>query len=284
MVLELTKLLKEYYDNKRYADKDFVYKANNIIVSYYKLNDYVKDIEFAKTNNSNELGNQYLSLYKVIWINMYKLHNEKHYRLYGDDYYGLFNLFVLKTIFHEISHANDEYIKDNEPTSLEGKLLILDDPFTYINVPDKERDNLIKYLINKHKYNIVLKYYNRNYFQAPHERMAITRSCIDMMNIIKVDFIVETQYYEMFKSFLENRINSVLYNYHLIDECTNNPSLEYLWGLFKNNHEIILKDKIFYNYNLDAEDRLFYGLSLSKNEYENIDNIKNNLIKKKSII
>ena len=282
MVNNILEILQEYNDKHMYADNNFVFKVTDIITSFYGLNDYVKNIEFAEPNDKTSC--QYLYFYKTIFMNMYKLNNEKHYKEFGSNYYGLFNLFVVKTIFHEISHANDERVKDNEPTSLEGKLLILDDPFSFLNVPKKDNNHLIKYCINKYKYNKVLKYYDNNYSFAPHERMAITRSCIDMLDIIKADFIINSLYYNMFKDYITNRMENVLYNYRVIEDYTNSPSLEYLWGLFKGNREIILTDKSFYNYSLPAEDRLFYGLSLSKDEYDNIDDVKNNLVKKKSII
>ena len=124
-----------------------------------------------------------------------------------------------------------------------------------------------------------------HYYGAPHERTAIIKSCIDIDRICQQDFIKNSSYYESFIN--KNALcffHILVDKYKLVGEISNSPSLEYLFKLFRDNRNIILTDKELYDFSLPAEERFYYGLVLSSDEYNNIDVIKSRLIKSKSIL
>ena len=275
MISDILNILKDYHDKKKYADTTFVMKICSIIINYYQINRYIDNIFIVDDINGPD--SLYSFTYNVVIINLKKSYYKDYHYTLKDEYYGMYNLMVLRTILHELEHALQEKVKDTNKNTIERKLLILGDPTSYI----KEPNNLlskISFNIKRYKHAI---YYNTHYYLAPYERFAIIKSCCGIKTISQNDFIHNSDYYNATDYFNNCELNHILsYGYYLVDEITTSPSLMYLYRLTKKNHDIIMNDKSFKDHQVPAEDRLLYGLSLTKNECQHIEDVKNNLVKK----
>ena len=282
MVLNILDILETYHNKKQYADFKFMNLITDIIVKYYDLDEYIK--HYSIISDYNGPNNRYSFIYKSLEYNLARVDNPSNFNDLRDNYYGFFNLQALKSILHELEHVHQEQIKDIDYNSIIGKILLLGDSNTfidniYIDTPYL-KEQIIK--LKRLKYQI---YYNHNYRKVPCERLAIAYSCIDMMNIIKEDFIKNSGYYEKFANINNDDLNDVLLsNYKLKGNQTNSPTLDYLKKLIIKNRLFIKKDYSLHNFDIPSIDRLIYGLELTKEEFENINEINKELIKKHNLI
>lgn len=275
MVSEILNVLTDYHYKKKLADKDFVFKICMLLRKHYDLGKYVQTIMVL--NDKRGPNSLYSFSENVIIFNLNKCYFKKDFDILKDEYYGMYNLLVLKIIIHEFEHVLQEQIKDSSKNNIERKLLILGDPTTYISEPNDLLSN-ISFKLKKYRYTV---FYNTHYFMAPFERLAIIKSCVGIKEISNIDFITNSDYYTFFNIHNDLELNHILsHGYYIVDNITSSPSLNYLYKLTKKNRDIILNDKSFYDYSLLPEDRLLYGLSLTKEECDNIDNVKDNLVKK----
>ena len=278
MFENILKIIKKYHDNKQYADYEFVIDICNIIIDNNNLSDYINGIYINNSFNGN--NSRYLYTTNILEFNLYRLYKTEYISILNDNYYGFFNLIVLKTIIHELEHVNQELIKDTPVNNLERKLLILGDPTTYIKQPNTSNKLSLSKQINRLEW---LKYrilYNKYYYYAPNERLAIIKSCIELYKIIEIDFLKESLYYEIFNKSNDSELDNIIKPYKLNNDLTNSPSLEYLSKLTYDNQTIIKNDISLYDMSLPKEERFLYGLALTKEEYKEKDEIKKILIKK----
>ena len=106
MVNEILNIVKEYHEDEKYADDYFVIRICDIIIDHYDLIDYIEGI--CINNNINGNNSRFLFTKNIIEFNLFRLHNKELMQKYDNSYYDIFNLMVLKTIFHELEYFNQE--------------------------------------------------------------------------------------------------------------------------------------------------------------------------------
>ncbi len=273
MIYELIELLTHY--KNRYADNYFVNQVLIIISKYHDISGYIKDLLVIDKKNSFESSYNFYK--KTLTINLYQEHNKeisKH--LINDDYIYYFNLSVLKTILHEFEHIMQEKKKVSKEDSIEKKLIVLNDITCIIDKNEFNKEPFIKRIKLKRDLRSYHKYYLDNHDLAPVERMANIRSSSNMKlitdeikdkntGVIAFSFISEFQFFDQ-----------LMNGYYLIDDITNSPSLDFLSNMKKtNNREIINNDLGLNDFSLSFENRLLYGLKLTKEEYNTISLLNN---------
>ena len=272
MVLDILNILEDYHYRKKFADEKFVLKVCAILNKHYELDKYIKYVVIL--HGKNEKGSRYSFTHNVLYINMDKICPSEFKKTLKENYYGMYNLMAVKIITHEFEHALQERIKDSDDNTIERKILLLGDPTTFIDINNYDFTNKIQWL----KY---YQFYSRHYDIAPNERLAIIKSSLKLNSLCQRSFIIFSPYYSIF--FMDNTsdINYILpHGYKLHGENTISPTLWYLNKLTKENRSIIKKDLSLMDFNIPSEDRLLYGLPLTKDEFNNINNVKKSLIKK----
>jgi len=282
MVDNILDILETYHNKKKYADADFMLKITNLIVNYYNLDEYINNYLIISDNIGP--NSRYSYLYKSLEYNLAKIDNPINYKRLKNNYYGFYNLQALKNIFHELEHVHQEQIKDNDYDSLVGKILILGDANTFIDNIYIDTTYLQEIIIKlkRLKYQI---YYDHNYRNVPAERMAIIYSCLDMMHITDEKFIKNSDYYGLFQYINECDLKDILLSdYKLKRNITNSPTLAYLKGLTIKNRMFVKKDCSLHNLDIPFEERIIYGLELTKEEFNNTQEIEKKIIKKRNFI
>lgn len=183
------------------------------------------------------------------------------------------NLLITQIILHELEHANQRKIVDNEQT-LEAQILRL-------SLLDYEIKQILK---NKYIDESIITYakakmqvYNDNYAIAPHERLAQIKSYQEILNLL-------TQIKKYVPNLLEfeqtNKLENLLRGFYQESEIYS-PTAAYLIQNGKSQmlhefnwydedyHKLLEKSKANYSF----EDRLKYGLMIDEEEFDYCDQI-----------
>ena len=263
---EIKSLFLDYCKQKRFIDSYFINQVFIIISNYLHIDEYLKNI-FVK-NGSSFNDSFYNSMEKVIFFDLKNEHDKYHRnKLDYDNYVYWYNLHVLRTIFHELEHIKQEVYKYSYNFDIKQKLVVLNDikPNTTANTLKERIENYLR----GYKY---YRYYQKNHDLSPIERMANIKA---------------SKYINSFMDQLENNnegitkfrlcdqydiLNKVRYGYHLVSSLTNSPSIDFIISI----HEKV-KDKhvnlnsLLPDMSLSFDDRLYYGLELTEEEYAMID-------------
>jgi len=262
-------IVYDYSEKCLFADKLFIDEICNIIKDLLDLDEYLDEIivDFkSKTSHYNPVEHD-------ITINPTLNHNKIFMkRLSKKDYCYWYNLFVVQTIYHELEHARQEKLKYNDEKSIEKDLVVLNDPKVYL-LPFEEYKKLsfIKQKINDMRLNKYYRYYRRHHDLAPIERMANIKANVITQNVSKkldkIDGIEKFRMCSMIELYRQAK-----HGYKLVGNLTNSPSIDYLSHMkYTNNIEIINKTKAFRENNLSYFEKVIYGLYLSKDEYDSLE-------------
>jgi hypothetical protein len=261
MYKEVYQILEIYNKDKKYVDEDFIKTVFEIVRDSKQLNNYVKDPEFNRLPGS--FANYDNSTKKMIF-DLSKPRQSKIKKDLPDLHYLFYNGYILLDIYHEFVHVNQgKIVEEYNPEDL--LFFIIYNSVPYVNKYD---------LFAKLQEKMIRRYYRRNWHLDPCERMANLLGGNDTINTIKEipeDILGSEQLLKVVT--LETK-NHLVNNYKLRKDFTNSPTINYLRGIpFSNNKSLLREDKVkklFTNPSLTYEDRLLYGLSLTKGEYLDI--------------
>jgi len=265
MESEIIDLFLDYCSKKKLIDSCFINKIFLIITKYIDTNGYLKNV--IVNNKDKKNGSYYNPIDNVISFNL-ELHHIEYFKkmLDFDDYVYWYNLFVLRTIFHEFTHVKQEEHLYGFQFDIEQKLIVLNDLRTMISLDGFK--NRVKHFYKSHKYH---QYYIKHHDLSPNERMANIEAS-KRINSICDQLEIENEGITAFCVFEKYELcNEIRSGYHLVDSLTNSPSIDFI----KNIHDeardkITYIDKTLFDMSLPFDQRLYYGLSLTASEYQTI--------------
>lgn len=281
----------------------------NKIVSLYSentnLGEYIKEVIFRDSLGSGYIQNlqqiaQYNPAEKTIEISKEglqrqtdRLAKQLEYIFDINDFIKYISLQAAQFFFHELEHVFQEQ-KINEPdNSIESKLLRateLDLPYLLdqaIEECEKNGTSIDKFMNAKR--DSFIECYKKNYDIVLRERLAQLRSIKRIRNTIKDLDINPT----IATIFANQEINEMKKGYVLNGYYSVGPTLEYMDKLAYSKL-IIPTNSEYYDENkvkafvelkqkLSAEERIEYGLPISLQEYNNIEEEVTKTLLKKSI-
>ncbi len=284
MYKKIARIINEYEEKKQLGDENFIVDILTILVSQYGLIDYVKNIEYPTKKNMDE-DPYYDPASYTLFINKYYINEEvesindnlrKKSRIRSNSF--TYNLLLLQQILHEVDHILLEKETDDKNTNI---ITLLSELAS--NEEIVSRFNIIKKIIAEIRF-----YYNGHIYEqyhdlAPFERRAeITslRAINDVLEELKNTDINNILIHGQ-KHLYTNKLNSaIIKHYSLLDNVTNSPSYDYMnmllldedlipdcINIYNEDEETsFILDSNTYDYN----QRLLYGLQLSKDEYKNL--------------
>ena len=265
MYEELLDLYDNYVSNHKYADNIFVNQVFIIVNRYHPIGKYLKEVYV--TNKDNE----YKCIDKIININLQQIYKavSKLSDVLEDDFVYLYNLVVLETIFHELEHVYQEEVKDKGENNLETFLLVLSDSLVVFPL-DIDYRNLVNRIKLKLKSRRINKYYHKNHDMAPYERMAEIRAYGNTINLIG-EYSTYNLGIVAYCELVNHMLGATFKNgYKIIGDKTNSPSLDYIRGMKGSNNKEFVDFHVFHDMNICLQDRLLYGLELTKDEYHDL--------------
>lgn len=266
----LISLIYDYVKNNRVLDKDFIDKILDVVINELELNDYVIDSEII-----NEPGKRrktytiaYYNFYsRIIEVNLQvaleRLKEEaKKLRLTSIETSYFIAKELAETILHELEHASQVKEYDRDGNNLESliikrafahKTIIRSDILLLLMNGYSEKELLMRYKTIKRG----IKYYKYD----PLERLADYHALNYIKEILKElnvgDRVMLHTYYEEYKNYIRG--------YKLQKEPTK-FFLAKVGGL-KDWQEI---ERL--STDCDLKTRLSLGLSITKDEYQELEN------------
>lgn len=281
-------LLYDYSKEGKVIDQQCMILITRFIIREKYLDNYVIDIEFEKGIDQNEnILAKYFVMDRIIKIYLNQMNK------YIEDLDGFFpnssqfenifikNLMVTQTLLHELQHAKQYKIIDHINT-MEANILKLGSYFiqeleiikSFFEKPIEEQLKDEEFLLVQNKIDILNKNHQQNYEQAPEERQAEINSVQEVLDIIKPirdEIPYVSSFMEIFKE--ENLLCG--YQNSFIGEVSS-PTVDYLSnsatiaGLGKlewyDVDPIKCLEKASLQYSL--KERLYYGMPISKEEYD----------------
>ena len=287
---KILSLIYDYSRNGKVADKDFILKVVNLVVSYREINDYVKSIgyeQYNKLDYSSILGYNYSEKKIIIYekkLDEY-LNSTKSTDAFIPYNEKLFykNVEIVEALLHELEHANQSKImeKDNTVESSILKLIGVGKSRELFAVQLK-KIGLSNEFINDILSNKIKNYY-KYYEFAPHERLAEINAHQKMSEILSpIKNFVPNIYNIENILVLKNKLKGYTYNnifisptiFYLKNQGEGN-SLEIFNWYDKDEKKCLELSKRFYNF----EKRINLGLPVEINEYNKLNNNYKKLVK-----
>lgn len=262
LVEEIFCLITNYMNKGKDIDIEFLRIVVSIFIYYKQVNDYVNNV---KINNKSKLLGSYSHVDKDISINLVKILKDINtYKIFNQDEKNFYKyLKVVKTLLHELEHANQNKLKIMN-NSLEGKILIKADTlcdklfFDYMSI---NKTLSFKRILLINKIDNYYKKYRKYYEFSPNERLAFLKADVTSLKLL------EKFEYSMVHDYEEFKYNSDRINPYITHD---NPTKYYIEKVNKkydgwNEIESLCN-------NLSFEDRLLLGLEISIDEYRIIHN------------
>lgn len=196
MVEEISKVIYDYQKKDKRVDKYFIAKLVEIMVSAKGLHQYITDIEFHKYSK------RYLALYDDKTLKVYKksIEEDAEQFISKHNYYMYYK--VVEILRHEVEHANQEKMVEEQDSILEAQLLkicfaIFPKYHEYIfqlPLPIFFIWNIAVILHAKKDF----KKYIENWEYAPQERMAEIRANALVLTLLEQEKLQSIQ--EIFES------------------------------------------------------------------------------------
>ena len=263
MESEIMALFLDYCNKKKFIDTYFINQVFLIITKYIDTNGYLKNV--IVNNKDKRNGSFYNTIDRVISFNLKQEHDKFFMKkLDYDDYVYWYNLYVLRTIFHEFKHVKQEEHKFGYKFDIEQKLVVLNDLRTRIS-KETLKDRINSFFISR-KYH---HYYMKHHDLSPSERMANIEAS-KRINAFCDQLNIENEGIRAFRIYEEFEIlNEIRSGYHLVNSLTNSPSVDFIKGIHdKVKDRVISIDKVFSDMSLSFDERLYYGLYLTSDEYQ----------------
>ena len=255
---DVYQILEKYNNKKTCVDENFIKDVFEVVKDFYQVEKYVTKPTFKKMKGSfanYDDGN------KTIIFDLSKPRQKDLKLDFPDLYYLFYNAYILLDIYHEFVHVDQYKILDENK---EDALLCL---LINISMPTVDPYDLlyeIKRLIFK-------RYYRRNWSYDPCERMANLLGGINLINTINKIPQDTLGFEQLIRLMTLETDNHCIDNYKLKGNMTNSPTIDFLKKLpFSYNKKILKTDEVKQLFNdptLTFEDRILYGLPLTKEEY-----------------
>lgn len=251
----LVDILHYYLKKQVIADEKFIYFCFKELVNEFDISDYIQQLEID--NYKANFISRYFSRSKLLYINYQKLlytlsfdiMNSNSIDNYHNRLYTL-NLMILKVLFHELEHANQEKKKYNVINELETTILFLSD----------RCDDFFK------NQNIIL-YKSQLYYLSPIERSAELSALENTLELCRqynedsVSSYFENYYYHTCNYGYEKKDGLIVSPFDTYtSKCSTLPEGQQLCKL-------VFEDCLF-------DFKKLYGLKLNEDEYDAIHCIK----------
>lgn len=251
----LMDILYIYLKKQEIADEKFISYCFKEMVKEFGLYTYISQLEID--NYKDQFISRYLPNVKTLYINYQKLIymlssdiiNSNLLNDYQKRLYTL-NLMILKVLFHEVEHANQERKKHDAIDELEASILFLSD----------KCDDFLK------NSNIIL-YRTTLYYLSPIERGAeitalnnILKLC-ELYSDYQVNNYFEQYYYQICNYGYEKKGNIIISPFDTYTSSCNMIS-----------EGCQLHNLVFDKKSLDF--KKLYGLKLSQEEYDKVHYVK----------
>lgn len=287
---QILKLIYDYSNNGKLADKNFIEQIVKIVCEYENISKYIKNIEFKPINsqdNSSIAGYNYKEKKIILFyeqLNKY-LNTKKSSDVFISSSEKIFykNVEIVDSILHELEHAKQSKVMETE-SNLESSIL-------KITGVGKSRE-LFEAQLRKMGYgnalvNIFLEEKMKNYYKyynfAPHERLAEINAHSKMADIIYPIKNFIPNIYKLENIFI---VRNKLKGYTL-DNKLISPTVYYLRN---QNEEVNLNKFSWYDKNEDkclvlsknlynTEKRINLGLPIDSIEYSRLNRDYNKLVK-----
>ncbi len=271
MTGELAKLLQSYNTSEKVADKEYVTRICSLVVHSKNLDKYLNNVlvvdnSFFKPGEKIKHTTYYLKS-RIILVNLDDDHSvEAEASMSEKDYLDWYNAGILDTALHELEHVEQEKERTTNPESLKSQLIELTD--IDVNKPNKR---FYARIIRKPVVRKLHDYYDERHDLAPVERMAELESIEDTDKVIKAYGPLSYGLEEFLRCQACCKHNALLEGYRLEGNITNSPSLDFLENMpHSKNKKIIANNPAFRDMSLPFEERLLYGLSLTKDEFAKV--------------
>lgn len=273
---EILRLLYDYSISNRLVDRTFIEKVIRLYADSYQIGHYVnkiKILDINENNNNSLAGYSYNTREIIIFIDKLLeeiLDNNSFNLVPNNQLYFYKNAQILHVILHELEHANQAKIIDNEKT-LESEIL----KFTGVS---KSQD-IISARLRKSGFssksieiflNSKMKIYNEFYDYAPHERLAEIKSLEKTQEILSpikkyIPKVVDIGNMKILQNYmkgynLSKQINSPTI-YYLQKQGEYSQLEKYDWydyypsiALFKSKEKYCFENRIRYGLPIDSKE------------------------------
>jgi hypothetical protein len=254
-------VVNRYNKERKNIDKIGCKEIIKSLIIYNELEDYIKDITFKDTNDYS-MAYSYFDKSIIVnynFINKKERNFQVYYKIFGlhDDHY-ISNIDIIYTLIHEVMHAKQYKFLDTSNDAFLKE--ILRKSLTAVNVTKDNREEMLRYDEASKKASIYL--YDPAEINADAEAIKQT-----ILIIKKMDLPNKQKYISMYETMLKT--NAIVnYKKHLFGVTS--P----IEVFFKRRSKYIKDDyklnkKEIYKYSFD--ERLSYGLCITKWEYVNLD-------------
>ena len=290
MFYDLAKLVFDYSKKNKFADVNFVNKAINIIVDYYKINDYIgqKEVIPHLKEKKSFKGSSYSFDDQKIVIDLdYEIKKKKYSFTNYEKIHLYYNLEIIRILFHELDHVilkKQIVLKENTIDIILSKI-IMDNYDDLYSILEKKNMN-IEYYDSNERLKRMLTYYYSYHNMAPFERRANINSTLKVKEILLL--LIGTTLNNKIKFFEKKYLNKYVKfakeNYKLYKEYlfTNSPSFDYLINLDRKNVNSMDEIQLYYenkiksfnntSKNYSIHHKIIYGLQLSIDELKQLKN------------
>lgn len=286
METKFLRLLFDYSKNGKFVDKAYIEQLIDIVINSQSLNFYVSKCSILNEGESLNPCETSLASYDPTTktINVYiegikkTLEHHEKYQILFHNIEQLFfqNLVISQVILHELEHAHQAKIMDQENT-LEANILraskisINSDEIADLVAKGYEKEQILIHMLSRKR--IAQQNYRTNYLLAPNERLAEINSYQEILNSLShiKEYVPNLTEFEQ-----SNKLESLLRGFDYEFGFLNSPTLSYL---SKNGNPATLSSFDWYdkNYfkclektkkNYPLEDRLKYGLMIDDEEFD----------------
>ena len=275
MLKEIADVIDSYNENGRYADYWFVDGICSLYVNKNGLNKYLKAV-FTSGLTLKKRGSNYSPIFKTLSVGLDENPTPRYEELLEDQYVYFNNMKRSAMTLHELEHIEQERMYDDPEYTFEHKLVKLSN-YYYMYPPFRDSRDLspLDRLVGSFKGRQADRYYYRHHDRSPVERLANIKSLELTEKIMeKVSSRGFEEAHDEFVGFAFDRFNKYATDgYVLIGDRTNSPSYDFLKGIKEIKEDVHIDEFDEVGRNLPLREKVLYGLSLSRDEFDNIDSI-----------
>ncbi len=268
--IRIKRILENYFKYDKYIDEQFIYEMIEIIVKSRKFNSMINNVNIFNRCQEEGISGFYSPIDKEINIVL----PDKNIELFD------YNTTILHILLHELEHVGQhKKCIESKNDTLETSLLST--CFKPNNYNEMIKKRLQNNDINKDEYFSViekLKFYemyskiiNECYELLPSERQAEINSFSYMIELLKN--IKNVQYEDKIEKIKLNYLVRKVMGYKKQDDKVLSPTYE----LYRIILDFIKQPQLLKKYyetfdlasrNMSLEERLYYGLNISCDEYD----------------
>jgi len=289
MESELLRLVYDYSVNRKLIDNEYIEKIIDIVIRYKKIDKYVKVLEILTSKDFViDVDMETIAVYNsfsqkiTVFSDMIDrvLNIQNGYERLFNSVEQLFckNLVIAQLILHELEHADQNRIIDDEKT-IEAKILAFSMGYSNSTILKKlvacgfSNEQLECYKTFKYKI------YIENYFLAPEERLAQAKS---NQEIIKILLLIKKYVPNLIEFYKLKELESMMLGFRIEHGNVVCPTITYFqeagvpFGSIRSFDwyiEDLQQSLVLANTKYSFEDRLMYGLPINYEEFSKCNNL-----------